>query len=157
MAMASSSDVKIAIAETEENNANKKDCKVVLPEKGEQNATEFADASKTSKGIYSQGLINISLLSANATQLRSAQSNTTYQYRTTVISLIIVSIVLQVVILVLLTALTMAPRKGTIGNKKETTCFVWRWLEKKRLKSMLLFLVSVLTAVNVFISAYHNE
>lgn len=29
MAMASSSDVKIAIAETEENNANKKDCKVV--------------------------------------------------------------------------------------------------------------------------------
>nr|XP_034338604.1 uncharacterized protein LOC117692978 [Crassostrea gigas] len=154
MAMASSSDVKIAIAETEENNANKKDCKVELPEKGEQNASEFADASKTSKGIYSQGLINISLLSANATQLRSAQSNTTYQYRTTVISLIIVSIVLQVVILVLLTALTMAPRKG---NNKDTICFVWRWLEKKRLKSMLLFLVSVLTAVNVFISAYHNE
>lgn len=139
--MASCSDVKIAIAETEENNVNKKDCKVEPPEKCEQIASEFADASKTSKGIYSQGLINISLLSANATQLRSAQSNTTYLYRTTVISLIIVSIFLQVLILVLLTALTMMPRKRNTCNK-ETACFVRRWLGRNRLKSILLFLVT---------------
>ncbi|XP_061197205.1 uncharacterized protein LOC133205410 [Saccostrea echinata] len=113
----------------------------------------ITEVTKFSKGIYSQGLVNISLLSANATQLRSAQSNNAYEYQTAVIGLISTSIALQVVILLLLSLLTMIPRDK---NHTEEIWWVWKWLLRSRIKSVILFFVSVLTAINVFISAYQN-
>lgn len=108
---------------------------------------------KNLTGVYSQGLVNISLLSANATQLRSAQSDDKYEYQTTVIALIATSIFIQLLILVCLVALSIMPRRKLDHNEPY---FVFKWILKKRIKSVILFLVSVLTAVNIFISTYHS-
>ncbi|XP_022341785.1 uncharacterized protein LOC111135751 [Crassostrea virginica] len=117
---------------------------------------EIAEIRKGAKGIYSQGLINISLLSSNATQLRSAQSKTESRNRTTVICLILVSIVIQIIILLLLFALCIIPKGKVYRNRP---CCTWKWLQMNRIlcKSLVLFFVSILTAVNVFISAYHID
>jgi hypothetical protein len=106
-----------------------------------------------SKGVYSQGLVNISLLSANATQLRSAQAKDTYKYQTTVIAFISSSIAIQVIILLLLISLTMAPQ----GKPTPNHFGAWKWMPKCRIKSLMVFFVSLLTGVNIFISAYLGE
>lgn len=113
----------------------------------------IVEVKKNLTGVYSQGLVNISLLSANATQLRSAQSDDKYEYQTTVIALIATSIFIQLLILVCLVALSIMPRRKLDHNEPY---FVFKWILKKRIKSVILFLVSVLTAVNVFISTYHG-
>lgn len=113
----------------------------------------IVEVKKNLTGVYSQGLVNISLLSANATQLRSAQSDDKYEYQTTVIALIASSIFIQLLILVCLVALSIMPRRKLDHNEPY---FVFKWILKKRIKSVILFLVSVLTAVNIFISTYHS-
>ncbi|XP_011422927.2 uncharacterized protein LOC128189179 [Crassostrea angulata] len=113
----------------------------------------IVEVKKNLTGVYSQGLVNISLLSANATQLRSAQSDDKYEYQTTVIALIATSIFIQLLILVCLVALSIMPRRKLDHNEPY---FVFKWILKKRIKSVILFLVSVLTAVNIFISTYHS-
>eukprot|EP00105_Crassostrea_gigas_P008383 XP_011422927.1 PREDICTED: uncharacterized protein LOC105325179 [Crassostrea gigas] len=113
----------------------------------------IVEVKKNLTGVYSQGLVNISLLSANATQLRSAQSDDKYEYQTTVIALIATSIFIQLLILVCLVALSIMPRRKLDHNEPY---FVFKWILKKRIKSVILFLVSVLTAVNIFISTYHG-
>uniref|UniRef100_A0A8W8K4H2 Ninjurin-1 n=1 Tax=Magallana gigas TaxID=29159 RepID=A0A8W8K4H2_MAGGI len=122
-----------------------------------QTPTEKEDTTvevrRKSTGVYSQGLINISLLSANATQLRSAQSDDKYEYQTTVIALIATSIFIQLLILLCLVALSIMPRRKLDHNEPY---FVFKWILKKRVKSIILLLVSVLTAVNIFISTYHQ-
>lgn len=111
------------------------------------------EVRRKSTGIYSQGLVNISLLSANATQLRSAQSDVNYKYQTTVIVLIASSIFIQALILVCLVALSIMPRRRLNHNEPY---FIFKWVLKKRIKSVILLMVSVLTAVNIFISTYHQ-
>lgn len=122
-----------------------------------QTPTEKEDTTvevrRKSTGIYSQGLVNISLLSANATQLRSAQSDVNYKYQTTVIVLIASSIFIQALILVCLVALSIMPRRRLNHNEPY---FIFKWVLKKRIKSVILLMVSVLTAVNIFISTYHQ-
>lgn len=113
----------------------------------------IVEVKKNLTGVYSQGLVNISLLSANATQLRSAQSDDKYEYQTTVIALIATSIFIQLLILLCLVALSIMPRRKLDHNEPY---FVFKWILKKRIKSVILFLVSVLTAVNIFISTYHG-
>jgi hypothetical protein len=111
------------------------------------------DKLSKNKSAYSQSLVNISLLAANATQLKRALSEDTNEHQTVVIAFILLSIILQILILVSLVVLTMAPR----GEVTKDHGRAWQFLLRNRIKSLNLFLMSLLTGVNIFINTFQKE
>ena len=99
--------------------------------------------SKVSMKTVSQGMMDVSLLTSNASQLRTALLNPKYEFYWALVSLILVSMALQITARVLMLWSDYLKDSAGVGNKR------------KQLQFVALIIMSFITIANALISVFN--